>query len=604
MALTPIQYQSVVTDRAGQDSTVSFNQFNNKLGTLTGITLTFDINAAGAFTVENLASAAATVTTSLSGYLNVELPSNGLLWSQGAGDSKAVALQGFDGLADFLGASTATGAIQVDGRTSTATVTLGTADIAAFSGTGTIDLTVNRFGSSTHTGSVNWLSSVLTTVGGTVGLQYEWTPTFHSGGIGSSGVVILQGGTLYGGSGFGSQTTVAQSFTFADDLTGWTLPAEVAKFDPTLGLLMSINIGVVLDAKATVSAENLSADSATVYLADRAQLTAVSRGTTLLSFEPRTFTLPSSDFSVGNGPPIPLGTPIFTLDAFDGLTDFAGSSGRVADATPVIQGATASARITTADLLARFTGTGTETISVGTAGNASFTGGGNMIAEVTQRMGGTLTVSYTYAPAGSELAASLACFAQGTRIATIDGPIPVEALRPGLTALLADGSTAPIIWIGQRAVDCARHPDPGSVHPIRVARGAFASGVPSRDLYLSPDHAILDDGVLIPIRHLVNGTTIRPVATDHVRYFHVELPQHAALLAEGLAAESYLDTGDRASFSNGGPVTALHPLYGRFRRDAEGFAPLVVTGPRLAAARTRLDQRAHATKRSAVRVSP
>jgi len=33
--------------------------------------------------------------------------------------------------------------------------------------------------------------------------------------------------------------------------------------------------------------------------------------------------------------------------------------------------------------------------------------------------------------------------------------------------------------------------------PIRVARDAFRRGHPSRDLLLSPDHAVFVDGVLI-----------------------------------------------------------------------------------------------------------
>ena len=44
-----------------------------------------------------------------------------------------------------------------------------------------------------------------------------------------------------------------------------------------------------------------------------------------------------------------------------------------------------------------------------------------------------------------------------------------------------------------------------------------------------------------------------------IEYFHVELDRHDVLFAEGLAAESYLDTGNRGLFANGGlrPVEML-----------------------------------------------
>ena len=44
-----------------------------------------------------------------------------------------------------------------------------------------------------------------------------------------------------------------------------------------------------------------------------------------------------------------------------------------------------------------------------------------------------------------------------------------------------------------------------------------------------------------------------------VTYFHVELDAHAILFAEGLATESYLDTGNRAAFDNAGVPVSLHP---------------------------------------------
>ena len=52
------------------------------------------------------------------------------------------------------------------------------------------------------------------------------------------------------------------------------------------------------------------------------------------------------------------------------------------------------------------------------------------------------------------------------------------------------------------------------------------------------------DDVLIPVKYLINGVTIEQVPVQEVTYYHVEVPHHAVLLAEGLPAESYLDTGD------------------------------------------------------------
>src|SRR5262249_2754411 len=95
-------------------------------------------------------------------------------------------------------------------------------------------------------------------------------------------------------------------------------------------------------------------------------------------------------------------------------------------------------------------------------------------------------------------------------------------------------------------------------------------------------------GVLIPVKHLVNGTTVVQVAVGRVVYYHVELPQHDVLLAEGLPAESYLDTGDRRNFANGGGAVLLHPDLAARGWGAAGRAPLVVMGAVLEGVRRRL----------------
>ena len=148
------------------------------------------------------------------------------------------------------------------------------------------------------------------------------------------------------------------------------------------------------------------------------------------------------------------------------------------------------------------------------------------------------------------------CYARGTMIRTPDGELPVEKLRPGKQVItLVDGEEVPqtVTWLGHRRINLAGHPRPETVAPIRILRDAFADGMPHRDLVVSPDHAIFVDGKLICARQLVNGTTIRQERDwTAVDYYHVELDQHAILLAEGLPAESYIDTGNSGFFANSG----------------------------------------------------
>jgi hypothetical protein len=209
--------------------------------------------------------------------------------------------------------------------------------------------------------------------------------------------------------------------------------------------------------------------------------------------------------------------------------------------------------------------------------------------------------------------AATACFASGTRIATADGECAVERLAPGMPVrILGAEAFARVVWLGHRRVDCRHHPRPHDVWPVRVRPGAFRAGVPRRDLLLSPDHAVFIDGVLIPIRYLVNGATIAQQVVDSVSYWHVELPRHAVLFAEGLATESYLDTGNRGAFANGGAAVRMHadfaPADFALRVwESDACAKLVRGGAELVAARSHLLERAkmlgHAvTRKPALRV--
>jgi hypothetical protein len=192
----------------------------------------------------------------------------------------------------------------------------------------------------------------------------------------------------------------------------------------------------------------------------------------------------------------------------------------------------------------------------------------------------------------------LPCLTTGTAICTPFGEVFVQDLQVGDHVVCVDGSVRPVRWIGRRRVDVTRHPSPSSVAPVRVRRDAFAVGLPRRDLLLSPDHAVYVDDVLIPVKHLINGSSIGQVAVEEIEYWHVELDRHDVLLAEGLPVESFLDTGSRSAFSNhAGPVT-MHPDFGRsgdsilLMWEAFGYARLVIDGDEVRRVRARLAQRA------------
>jgi len=178
-------------------------------------------------------------------------------------------------------------------------------------------------------------------------------------------------------------------------------------------------------------------------------------------------------------------------------------------------------------------------------------------------------------------------------IDTPGGPVPVERLRVGDRVLAHggdDGSAlAPqaIVWIGHRSYRCVGHPRPELIWPVRVAAGALGTRLPRRDLFLSSLHGLFVEGVLVPVQLLVNGHSIKRVPVASIDYFHVQLPAHAVLLAEGVEAESYLDTDDHATF--------VRRERGRRSADyvaqlweAAGCARLILCGPELQSVRASL----------------
>jgi hypothetical protein len=184
------------------------------------------------------------------------------------------------------------------------------------------------------------------------------------------------------------------------------------------------------------------------------------------------------------------------------------------------------------------------------------------------------------------LEAGAPCFRSGTCILTERGEVPVDGLRVGdRVRTEVNEAWTPIIWIGRREADCAHHARPRRVWPVRIAADAFGPGRPHSDLFLSPDHAVYVNEVLIPVRYLINGSTIVQAPVARVSYYHIELAQHDEVLAQGLPAESFLDMRDGSNYANRPGPVRLYPDFAARMWEAFGCARLIVTGQELAAAR-------------------
>ena len=171
----------------------------------------------------------------------------------------------------------------------------------------------------------------------------------------------------------------------------------------------------------------------------------------------------------------------------------------------------------------------------------------------------------------SDLQDQVLCFLRGSFIATPDGETPVERLSVGDRVLTASGHARPIAWIGKGRVLATRGRRSAAT-PVIIRKSAFADNVPNRDLHVTKGHAFYFNGALIPVEFLVNHRSILwDDQAQEVELYHIELDSHDVLLANGAAAESYRDDGNRWLFQNANSGWGLLPK--------EPCAPVLTGGP-------------------------
>jgi hypothetical protein len=143
------------------------------------------------------------------------------------------------------------------------------------------------------------------------------------------------------------------------------------------------------------------------------------------------------------------------------------------------------------------------------------------------------------------------CFLKGTTIRTADGDRKIEDLAVGDLLSTAFGEIRPIQWIGYYSYkkDDQAKPWVKNLLPVRVARSALGPDLPHADLYLSKEHGLLIDGVLVTAGSLINGKTITlydASELNELELFHIKLAQHNVIYAEGAPCETLINFDERA----------------------------------------------------------
>ncbi|GAB6853398.1 Hint domain-containing protein [Asaia astilbis] len=151
------------------------------------------------------------------------------------------------------------------------------------------------------------------------------------------------------------------------------------------------------------------------------------------------------------------------------------------------------------------------------------------------------------------------CFLAGTKISVCGEFQDIDDLVVGgQIDVFVKGQTSQqtISWIGKSVRKSSPHlPDDQAGYPVRVLKDAISDGVPFKDMLITAEHCLFFDGKFVPARMLVNGRSIFFDKTiTSYDYYHIETENHSVIMADGMLTESYLDTGNRHSFSQSGNV--------------------------------------------------
>jgi Hint domain len=157
------------------------------------------------------------------------------------------------------------------------------------------------------------------------------------------------------------------------------------------------------------------------------------------------------------------------------------------------------------------------------------------------------------------------CFLKGTRILTTSGYSKIEDLNLSDRLIMVNGEARPVIWLGRYIHSTnERHHNSYFSRPVLFRKDSLTKRLPLRDLYLSRDHRLYINGMLVRVGEFVSAYA----ELDVIEYYHLMTKGgHGVIFAEGVPCETLLPNADSVHY--------FEPL----RSCEEGLLPVAPATP-------------------------
>lgn len=167
---------------------------------------------------------------------------------------------------------------------------------------------------------------------------------------------------------------------------------------------------------------------------------------------------------------------------------------------------------------------------------------------------GQVLDSTRLAPATPLFEEAFSALARGAVIATLQGPVAVEDLVPGMQVTTAEGRVEAVTWVGSMMIYPGAGPGRETEDQVtltRITSEAFGHGKPGADVVLGPrarlclrdprlKRATGLEAAYVPARAFIDGVSVIEVTpAAPVTVYHVVLERHGSLRVAGLEVEAF-----------------------------------------------------------------